>query len=412
MNPALPTRPRVPVTFLVFDACGGGGVARTVIALANRLSETHDVRLLSLFRRRDQPRFAVDPAVRTTWLVEDRRGAARRSAGLWERRRSAALAARPTRLRPEVTEHAMSAATDRALARALGALPPGILVSTRPSLHLAAATWAPPHVALVGQDHLNFPTRFANARQAVVLRHVLPRLDSWVVLTEADARDYANLLPTSQTPVTVLRNALSWDLPPDPGPRTSRTVVAAGRLAPEKGFDRLVDAWGPVAEAHPGWVLDIHGEGALRRSLQQRIDRAGLTEVVRLRGYADDIGRVFAEAALFVMSSRREGFPMVLLEAMSTGLPLVAMDCPRGPGEIVTPTNGRLVPDGDVPALTGALVSLLDDPALRQSLGARARHDAEAYLPEVVTDQWRAHLDTVADRTGLTGARGGRRRRG
>ncbi|MDP3967408.1 MAG: glycosyltransferase [Nocardioides sp.] len=191
-----------------------------------------------------------------------------------------------------------------------------------------------------------------------------------MVLTEADARDYTDLLPSMDTPVTVLRNALPWDLPPESGPRTARTVVAAGRLVPEKGFDRLVDAWAPVAAAHPGWALDIHGEGALRRSLQERIDRAGLADVVRLRGYTADIGRVFSEASLFVMSSRREGFPMVLLEAMSTGLPLVAMDCPRGPGEIVTPANGLLVPDGDVVSLGAALADLVGDapsPAFRSS---------------------------------------------
>lgn len=208
------------MTFLVFDACGSGGVARTVIALANRLSRTHDVRLLSLFRRQDQPRFPVDPAVRLTWLIDDRRGRGGRASGRWERRRNAARATRPTGLEPPVSEHAMSAATDHALARALGALPPGVLVSTRPSLHLAAATWAPPRVALVGQDHLNFPSRMANPRQARLLADVLPRLDSWVVLTEADARDYADLLPTMDTPVTVLRNALPWNLPPEPGPRT------------------------------------------------------------------------------------------------------------------------------------------------------------------------------------------------
>lgn len=187
-------------------------------------------------------------------------------------------------------------------------------------------------------------------------------------------------------------------------------MVAAGRLVPEKGFDRLIDAWTAVAQAHPDWVLDIHGEGALRRRLQEQIDRAGLSDSVRLRGHTVDMGRVFAEASLFVLSSRREGFPMVLLEAMSTGLPLVAMDCPRGPGEIVTAANGRLVPDGDTDALGAALVELVGDALVREALGTQARRDAELYLPEVVAAQWRTHLGRVADRTGLAAAPGRWRR--
>jgi len=379
---------------LILSAAGTGGVARATINLANRLCEQDDVEIISVLRRREGTHFPVDPRVRLTWLLDEREGAPRR-------RRLPHLAGRPSRLRPTVAERAMSAATDRVIERALARLRPGtVLISTRPSLHLAAATWAPAHVRIVGQDHLNFPTRFANPRMQALLRHTLPRLDSWVVLTEADAWDYRAAFPEMTTPITVIRNALPWD-PPPPGPeRTARVAVAAGRLAPEKGFDRLVDAWARVAEVHPDWCLHIHGSGDLRDRLQQRIDAHGLTDRVLLRGYTADIRAAYDEASMYVMSSRHEGLPMVLLEAMSTGLPLVSFDCPRGPGEIVTPENGILVPDGDVPGLAAAITRLIGDPDLRRRLGEQGRRDALAYRWEAILADWRAHLDGL-DRSRL-----------
>ena len=109
---------------------------------------------------------------------------------------------------------------------------PGILVSTRPALHLAATTWRSPDVQVVGWDHKNFPTRFAKPWLAAVLERAVPALDAYVVLTRADAADYQRAMHLDGIPVRVIRNPLSW--PPDPhlSPLTSRTVVAMGRLAP------------------------------------------------------------------------------------------------------------------------------------------------------------------------------------
>jgi glycosyltransferase involved in cell wall biosynthesis len=368
------------VTFLMFDAFGHGGVARSVLNLAARLAEHRDVRLVSLYRRADEPAFPIDPRIELEVLLDARRGPGPLTRVLHHR---------PTRMRPLPAERQLSRLTDRLLRRRLRSLSPGILVTTRPSLHLAAARWAAPGVRLVGQDHKNFPSRFANPRQAALLREAVPALDSYVVLTNADAEDYRRDLPQMRTHVSVIRNALPWPVAPEPAPLDGKVVVAAGRLAREKGFGRLVEAFAPVAREHPDWQLHVYGEGSARAALETRVRRLGLEEQIRLPGYVHDFRAVLTGASAYALTSRAEGFPMVLIEAMSLGVPLVAMDCPRGPGEIVDDgKNGFLVPDGDVDGFTEGLRALVEDDELRRRCGRQAHEDARQYSPDAVVADW------------------------
>lgn len=388
---------------LVFDASGGGGVARTVVNLANHLADRHDVELISLFRR-SRPRFEVAPAVRISFL-EDQRGMDTDGRPVNRRARSnpnstrhrAWLDRRASRLRPRPVETEMSALTDMLLWRKLQSLRRGILVTTRPSLHLAAARFAPRRLLTIGQDHMNFPARAGNAAQLRVLRAALPRLDAFTVLTHADAEDYRRAFPGGRTRLTVIRNGLPWPVAGSSAPLENKVVVAAGRLTPEKGFGRLVDAFAPVARAHPDWQLHVYGSGSERTGLEARIDRLGLSGQVRLMGYTGDLRAALREASVFATASHREGFPMVLIEAMSLGLPLVSFDCPRGPAEIIEDgKNGRLVPDGDVPAFTAALGRLVADRELRRKLGTQALVDAEQYEMRNVVAEWELLFDQVS----------------
>jgi glycosyltransferase involved in cell wall biosynthesis len=376
------------VTFLMFDAFGHGGVARTVVSLANRLADHHDVRVVSLYRRSAEQRYPLDPRVELEVLVDLHDGL-----GPVERVR----ARRPTSLRPVPVESRLDGLTDHQLRRRLGGMRSGeVLVSTRPSLHLAATTWAAPGVTLVGQDHKNFPTRYVNKRQAAVLRAAVPHLDAYVVLTNADAADYRRDLPDMTTRIEVIRNALPWPVPETAAALDSKVVVAAGRLEKEKGFDRLIDAFAGVAADHPDWRLHLHGEGKREPHLRTRIHLLGLDDQVLMPGHTEDFQRVLEDASAFAMTSRAEGFPMVLIEAMSAGLPLVAMDCPRGPGEIVDDgKNGFLVEDGDVEGFAEALRTLVEQDDVRLRCGRRAKQDVHRYDPGAITGEWLALLDSL-----------------
>lgn len=376
------------IYLLMFDAFGRGGVARSVLSLANQLAERHRVEVITLYRRHEEPRFPIDPRVRLT-VLRDARG---HEGLLWRQ-----LHKRSTRLRPEPAETQMSLLTDIRLRRKLRRLRPGTLVSTRPSLHLAAVRWAPDHVGLIGQDHAPFCVRFNNRRQVDVLRDSVPKLDAYTVLTEADAARYRCELPGSAERIVRMPNMLPWPVSESPAPLRDKLVVAAGRLAEEKGFRRLVHAFVPVAHRYPDWKLRIYGEGDQRANLEGLVKDLGLGGRVELPGHTADLRSALTEASVYALSSHHEGFGMSLVEAMSVGVPAVSFDCPTGPAEIIDHgVNGMLVDNGDVPQFASVLQRLVEDASLRRRLGAQAWRDAAGYEPERLLTHWEELFDRVA----------------
>lgn len=169
-----------------------------------------------------------------------------------------------------------------------------------------------------------------------------------------------------------------------------KILLSLGRLSPLKQFDTLVDAFVEVAPSFDAWDLHIYGDGPLKESLQRKIDEAGLQLRGFLKGTTNRPWEVMADAEVFAMTSRQEGFPNALLEAMGVGLPCVVFDCPSGPWEITRGgKDAILVPLNDRAALTAALARLMRDEELRISLGAHGRESVHSRfsLPEVI-NRW------------------------
>jgi glycosyltransferase involved in cell wall biosynthesis len=172
-------------------------------------------------------------------------------------------------------------------------------------------------------------------------------------------------------------------------------VLAAGRLAPQKGFDLLLRAFAEVAPDFPGWNLVICGEGPERDLLLGHRDALGLTSRVSLPGFTADIETWLGRAAIFVLPSRFEGFPNALLEAMGMGMAVISSDCQSGPSELVrNGVNGYLVPVEDVAALARRLAELMKDAATRERLGKAALEVRELYAEQRVMERWWSILAT------------------
>jgi len=375
----------LPVRLLIAHAWGMGGTIRTTLALAGELAPRHDVEVISLLRRRKRPLLRFPRRVRVT-AVDDRR----RPRGL-----AALLGRLPSVLvHPDDYAHPWcSLWTDVMLVRWLRALEPCVLVGTRPALNLLVARLAPPGVVTIGSEHMH--ARSHRPRLAGDLRRTYPRLDAVTVLTTADERDYARVLAGGRTRLVRIPNPVPR-LPGAKADPEAPVIMAAGRLTAQKGFDLLVDAFAPVAERHPRWELRIYGGGSQRDRLAAQVAERGLEGRVRLMGRVDGLGEAMAEASVYALSSRFEGFPMVLLEAMSTGLAVAAFDCPNGPADAIEDgANGLLVAAQDVPALSAALLALVEDAQLRRRLGAAARATAERYDLATIGARWDALLATL-----------------
>ncbi len=390
------------VCFLAVTIDGVAGVPRTVLTLAAALADRHEVEIISVYRRRDQPNYPVDPRVKVTYLYDQRLPGSEQG---WIRARRDDRASRVTRRldrRPSAfltSEKELSALTDSLLVRHLPRLPPGVLISVRPALHAAVAALAPPQLVTIAQDHLNFPIRMRNPEVSGLMRTVTQRLDCLAALTMADAVDYSREFPEARALITSIPNAASWPPVDTPPPLDRKVVIAGGRLERRKGFHRLIEAYAPVARRHPDWQLHIYGKGPEEQNLAALAEQLGISDQVALKGFAPDFQAVLSDASVYAMASLYEGFPMVLLEAMSRGLPLVSYDCPRGPGEIIDDgRNGRLVPDDDREALSAALLQLVEDDELRQRMGRAALDDVAKYSIDAVTRQWEVLFEELLGR--------------
>ena len=166
-------------------------------------------------------------------------------------------------------------------------------------------------------------------------------------------------------------------------------VIALGRLDAVKGFDVLLHAWSRVQAALPDWTLVIYGEGEQRERLELIVAEEGLQRRALLPGSTDQVDRCLADANLFVLSSRTEGFPNALCEAMAAGLPVITTDCRCGPAEIVTPErDGIVVPVDDVHALSNAILRLASNPERLAEMGSAASAIVQRFESKKVLQLW------------------------
>ncbi|BCJ48635.1 hypothetical protein Asp14428_01100 [Actinoplanes sp. NBRC 14428] len=383
---------------MLHNVYGTGGTVRTVINQANALCATHDVEIASVYRTKEAPVFAIDPRVRVVTLTQLREDGSR-----WtDPSGTNSRLARKTRWfrnrlphRHDFRYKRWDPQVDAAVVRYLRAERSGVLVTTRPGLNLLSAWFAPRGLVRVAQDHMNLGTYKPALREAMLRAY--PRLDAVAVLTEADLAAYREVLD-GRVRLERIPNGVPAR---DPGPATGRTptVVAAGRLGRQKGFDLLIDAFGTVHARHPEWQLHIFGEGKLRARLAAQIEDRGLGGAVRLRGLTRTLDRELAAASVFALSSRFEGLPMVLLEAMAAAVPVVAFDCPTGPAEVVRDgRNGLLVPAEDTAALAEGLCRMIEDADGRAAMGRAARETSGAYAMPAVARQWERLFADLARR--------------
>ncbi|MRT93458.1 glycosyltransferase family 4 protein [Ancylomarina sp. 16SWW S1-10-2] len=170
-----------------------------------------------------------------------------------------------------------------------------------------------------------------------------------------------------------------------------KIVIAAGRIAPVKGFEMLIKSWRDIGLKFPDWKLHIYGDGELEyiKFLTSLIEQYNLVHFIELRGATNNLEAKMKEASLYVMSSHTECFPMVLLEAMSCGLPVVSFDCPCGPRNIVTEgEDGLLVKNGDVNVLSEAVSVLIKDEEYRCGMSKSARQNILRFEGSIIMKEW------------------------
>ena len=388
--PAEDGRPKVYV--LLLDAYGIGGTVRTTLNLVEYLAESHEVEIISALRRRERPLFPIPDNVRVTALDDRRRSV--QPGGLRGRLRRAMRRLPSLLVHPDDYAFATcSLWSDIQMVRRLRALERGVLVTTRPGFNVVVPRLVPRGVVTVGQEHMNFHAH--NPGLAAAIRRRYPELDALAVLTLDDLRDYGALLEGTRTRVVRIPNALP-ELPGEPARTREKVVVAAGRVTWQKGFDLLIEAYEPIARRHPDWRLEIYGSGSRRRKLRRRVAQLHAHNDIFLMGVSSRLSERMAQASIFALSSRYEGFGMVIVEAMSKGMAVVSFDCPRGPSEIIdSGRDGVLVENKNVEALRRALLELIEDPERRSRYGEAALEKAKQFELTAIGPRWEELFDEL-----------------
>ncbi len=350
---------RTRILMVLPNAHGHGGIPRSALSLANHLAQTREVEILSVNRRRRRPRFPLDDAVQVTFLEGE---------------------------------------LEEAIGAVLRDRKPSVVITNEPELHLAAARTSQHRHVLIGREHNTFPVRKSTPRHWTMFEEFLGELDAFAVLTEEDAKNYRALTDGARVRIEVIANAIPFDIAASVPPLSNPVVLAAGRLTPAKGFERLIAAFADATQEDADWQLHIAGIGPSRDDLRLLGDQRGLGDRLQLLGHVDDLDTRMRSSAFFAMTSRHEGHSMVLIEAMSQGLPTLAYDCPRGPREIIRDgVTGFLVPDGDHDAYVAALLRLFRGHDLRRRLGAASLEHAQIYRMERIGRQWDELIDGLLE---------------
>lgn len=257
--------------------------------------------------------------------------------------------------------------------------------------HLPCRTIAELHFAkdqrrqLLVANHTNPIWSFLGRIRTWQLVRAVKPLERLVVLTEEDKSAWQK---AGCTNVICIPNPCSMDGQKIPMEPKEMTVLAVGRLHEQKGFDLLLQAWKPIEAHYPDWTLRIVGEGEQRDALTQQMHQLGLQHVA-LPGCSADMIQEYAAASFFVLSSRYEGLPLALIEAMWCGVPCVSFDCPHGPKALLTDDRGWLVPNGDIQALSAQITYAMTHPeeALQRAQAAQTFAHT-AYSEAAIMPQW------------------------
>ncbi len=354
----------------VLAGLGAGGAEKIVNLLAHRrLAAGDTVHVIALNAAEPSSYFSYDPAIQVEALGRSR----------------------------HLSRHLGSVAALPSLRRRLVAIQPDIVLSFLTKINVVAVVAASGlGIPLIISERNNFELqqmnpfwRWAQPLAAQQAAGIVMQTESARARLPARLKEKAAVVPNPITP--------SLRRPPEAGP--GLRAVAVGRLDRQKGFDLLLDAFCEVVRHLPEATLTIYGEGPERPALERQISDLGLDRSVDLAGVSRSPGDWLSPGAVFVLSSRFEGFPNVLLEAMAGGMAVVSSDCPWGPSEIVQDGHsGLLVPCDDSQALAAAITRTLTDPELRSRLCRNAPASLDRYSTASVLDMWDAAIARALDR--------------
>ena len=366
---------------------GYGGIEKAITSLANSLVKTnnYNVEIVSIYQLYDEPVFKLDEKVKVRYLLDKKLNPNRKE---WKEalqklepinfaKESLKSVKILYKRKKEIVKYLKESNADNA----------DIIISTRTTLNEWLGEYGQDDIIKIGWEHNHHHN---NMKYATDVIRSAKQLDYLVLVSKDLYRFYNRKMLNYKCKCVYIPNSLD-NIPKSMSKLTSKNLITVGRLAKEKGYLDLLKIYKDLKDMHCDWHLDIVGDGDERKSLEEYIKDNDLTTDVTLHGFktSEEIEKLMQKSSIYVMSSYTESFGIVLLEAMSNGLPCVAFDSAEGAREIITSgRDGYLIRHRNHEAMEKKLLDLMKSEEKRKELGKNGRSKVKEYSSDNIVLKW------------------------
>lgn len=356
---------------------GYGGVENAVATLANLLCQKYDVEILSVYRLYNEPVYDLDSRIKVTYISNVKPNKKEMMYYLKKKNFSMLFKGLGASAKTGYVKYIKTA-------NYLRKLDTDVIISTRTVHNFLVSKFVSKDIKKIAWEHNHHND---NKKYIKTLVASCKRMNYFVPVSKELSEFYRDYLGNK---VFYIPNCLD-KMPSKLSKLDNKNLISVGRLSKEKGFDDLLRLFKKVSIKHPDWKLNIIGDGMEKNNLLELASELKLGDKVVFHGYQnkDYINEQLLNSSIFVMTSHTESFGLVLIEAMSHGIPCLSYTSAQGANEIIDDEkNGYLISDRNEQEMIEKIDLLIENEKLRKKLGKEARNKSKEYSGEVVLEKW------------------------
>lgn len=360
---------------------GFGGIEKSIVVVSNLLCEKYDVEIICTYKLYDKPVFDIDERVKIRYLLPNLKPNREEIRNCLKNFKIFSL------FKESFKAIKILYLRKKTMVNYIANSDADIIISTRDIFNEWLSEYAPKGILKIGWEHNHYHDNYNYARS--IVRSAM-RLDYLVLVSDSLRKYYKKQMVRSNCKCVYIPNIVD-EIPKNCSKLNEKRIVSIGRLSPEKGYLDLLRIYNSVVHKYPDWKLDIIGDGVEKAKLEEYINHHNLNNSVTLHGFRkkEYINDVLHKSSIYVMTSYTESFGIVLLEAMSHGLPCIAFDSAEGACELINSgMNGYLIKHRNFSAMIKKIEDLIKDIEVRKRIGKAGRADVKKYTSEVVKDKW------------------------